>query len=189
MLWPSSVVCLRSLVDIAPLLCVDPGRPVGAVVATDASSGGGGVVICSRYTKTELRHWAPLCYHKGRDDLGTEEYREAVGNHVKQHTFDTGFGWRWNNRGEHITVKEARAFWVGLQRVILHSKLPWNARHTFLEDNMGVVGAVTKGRSTNYKINLMIRRMCALQLVTGATIDMVWCPTLHQPADGESRSL
>ena len=54
---------------------------------------------------------------------------------------------------------------------------------------MGVVGAVTKGRSTNYKINLMIRRMCALQLVTGATIDMVWCPTLHQPADGVSRSL
>ena len=112
-----------------------------------------------------------------------------MGRVVSDFHFSTGFGWKWSNTSEHITVKEARAFWVGLQRVVLHSKLPWNARHTFLEDNMGVVGALSKGRSTNRIMNSLIRRTCALQLVTGSTVDVVWCPTLHQPADGVSRSL
>ena len=187
-LWPSTRVSLTSLISVAPLLCVNPSRPVGALVATDASSHGGGVVVSSQYGESGLRKWSPFCYYKGRADLESAEYREGVGRLVKEFDFDTGFGWKWKHTREHITLKEARAFWVGYQRVVLHSKLPWNARHTFLEDNLGVVGAITKGRSTSPLLNNLIRRMAALQLVTGSTVDVVWCPTLHQPADGVSRS-
>ena len=147
------------------------------------------MVVSTNYDKEGLRQWAPYCYYKGRADLGSVEYREGVGRLVSDFKFETGFGWRWREVREHITLKEARAFWVGYQRVVLHSKLPWNARHTFLEDNLGVVGAITKGRSTSPLINNLIKRMSALQLVTGSTVDLVWCPTLHQPADGVSRSL
>ena len=41
-LWPSSLTALQSLIDIAPLLHVDPSRPMGSLVATDSSSKGGG---------------------------------------------------------------------------------------------------------------------------------------------------
>ena len=187
-LWPSSRACLESLIAISPLLCVNPSRPVGALVATDASSTGGGVVVCSDYSAEGLRQWAPYCYHKGRGDLESSEYREGVGALVEKFKFETGFGWKWRRLKEHITLKEGRAFWVGYQRVVLHSKMPWDARHTFLEDNLGVVGAVTKGRSTSPLLNNLIKRMAALQLLTGSTVDLIWCPTLYQPADGVSRS-
>ena len=130
---------------------------------------------------------APYCYHKGRDDLGTEQYRTEMGELVRSFHFETGFGWAWRNPGEHITVKEGRALWVGIQRVVFHSKTPFNARHTFLQDNMGVVGAFSKGRSKQPVLNALIQRTAAVQLTTGGTADWVWCPTAHQPADAPSR--
>lgn len=188
-LWPSSVKALRQLISISPLLCVDPARPVGWLVATDSSSRGGGAVFCSNYGGAGLRQAAPLCYYKGRDDLGTAEYRDAVGHLVRSFRFQTGFGWRWRRLGEHITLKEGRALWVGIQRVVFHSKSPCNARHTFLQDNMGVIGAFSKGRSKQPVLNALIQRTAAVQLTTGGSADWLWCPTAHQPADAPSRGL
>ena len=110
-----------------------------------------------------------------------------MGELVRSFHFETGFGWAWRNPGEHITVKEGRALWVGIQRVVFHSKTSFDARHTFLQDNMGVVGAFSKGRSKQPVLNALIQRTAAVQLTTGGTADWVWCPTAHQPADAPSR--
>ena len=52
---------------------------------------------------------------------------------------------------------------------------------------MGVVGAFQKGRSRHPVLNALIKRTSAVQLTTGDTMDLIWCPTLYQPADGVSR--
>mgnify|MGYP007086411112 FL=1 len=188
-LWPASIRVLRELVAVCPLLCVNPARPVGWLVATDSSSYGGGAVFCSQYGIDGLRDFAPFCYYKGRGDLSEPQYREGVGQVIGRYTFETGFGWRWKSFEEHITLKEGRALWVGIQRVVLHSRSPLGARHTYLQDNMGVIGAFQKGRSRHPVLNGLIKRTCALQLVTGDTMDLIWCPTLYQPADGPSRGV
>ena len=188
-LWPASIKALRQLIAISPLLSANPARPVGWLVATDSSSRGGGAVFCSHYGYEGLRRMAPLCYHKGRTDLGTTEYREGVGRLVRSFEFQTGFGWQWRRMGEHITLKEGRALWVGIQRVVFHSKSLFNARHTFLQDNMGVIGAFSKGRSKHPVLNALIQRTAAVQLTTGGSADWIWCPTAHQPADAPSRGL
>ena len=188
-LWPSTCRSLRQLIAVSPLIEVVPSSPVGWVVATDASTTGGGVVLSEHYCLECLKEVAPLCYYKGRDDLTSTGYRESVGTWVQGVEFTSGFAWRWRDDPvqEHITVKEARALWAGIRRVVLHSRVPLNARHLLLVDNIGVVGAFSKGRSSNPVVNSLITRTASLRLLTGFNYDIIWCPTLYQPADRASR--
>jgi hypothetical protein len=185
--WPSSARALRDLIALAPLLVVDPSRRVGQLCATDASDKGGGVVIDRPFTAEDYWELAPLVYYKGRADLLTSEYQERLGGLLRPRRFATQFLWRWKDPSEHIGVKEGRAMFSGLRRVLLRSGAVIGRRHLFLVDNQGVVGAFTRGRSTNSIVNSLIQRTAAALMATASTVDTIWVPTRFQPADRASR--
>ena len=186
-LWPSTRAVLADLTALAPLLVVDPSRPLGLMVATDASDRGGGVVIGETLSARSLQTLTPWVYYKGRSDLGSPSYQEGLGACLGELDF-AGFAWKWQNPSEHITIKEGRALFTGMRRAILRSNTAsLNRRHLYFVDNTGVVGAFTRGRSTNATLNSLIRRTAALEMATGATHDLIWVPTRFQPADRASR--
>jgi hypothetical protein len=187
-LWPSSQRALSDLVALSPLLVVDPGRPVGQLCATDASDRGGGVVIDSSLSTDAFWQLAPYVYYKGRPDLNTTTYHEGLGALLQPHRFPTQFLWRWQDPTEHIGVKEARAAFSGVRRVVLRSGAVLRRRHMFLVDNQGVVCAFSRGRSRNAKVNFLIQRTAAVLLATASSIDLIWVPTRFQPADRASRA-
>ena len=185
-LWASSREALSRLVQLAPLVCVNPARPVGRVFATDSSGRGGGVCLAGARHEDDFWALGRLVYYKGRDDLHEANYRSEVGRLVQACSFGPGFGWRWRDPREIIMVKEGRAFFTGLHRVTC-APGGLGVRHLALVDNTSVVGAVTKGTSSHPVLNAFARRLAALTLATGTTVDLVWCPTALQPADAPSR--
>ena len=186
-LWPSSIQALLDLMALVPLLVVDPSRPVGQLCATDASGRGGGMVLNGSFSTDDFWDAASYVYYKGRDDLSSSAYLEGLRTWVEQRGFRTQLGWRWANQAEHIGVKEARALFSGLRRVVLRSGPVLGRRHLFLVDNQGVVGAFSRGRSTNAVINSLITRTAATLLATASTLDLVWIQSAANPADLPSR--
>ena len=61
-LWPSTCRALRQLVAVSPLIAVVPGSPIGWIIASDASTKGGGVVLSKDYCLDCLEEVAPWCY-------------------------------------------------------------------------------------------------------------------------------
>lgn len=185
-LWPSSLQALRDLLALAPLLVLDPRRPPGQLCATDSSDRGGGVVLSEGFDSVGYWDLAPYVYYKGREDLSSETYQEGLGRYLETRRFGTQFEWHWDT-AEHIGVTEARALFSGVKRVLLRSGRRIGQRHMFLVDNQGVVGAFTRGRSANTKVNSLIQRTSAACLATASTFDIIWVPTRYQPADRASR--
>jgi hypothetical protein len=183
-LWKSSRASLALLVKLLPLLCVDPARPAGAVVASDSSSFGG--AVCVDFEAARLWRLLPFVYYKGRPDLQTEQYHSGLARQLRGCRFTTEFSWRWRNPEEFITFKEARAMLAGIHRVTA-VKAMFGHRHLLLVDNQAVVGAVTKGCSSSPVLNDICRTVAALTLATGSTFDLAWTPTDLQPADRGSR--
>ena len=56
-----------------------------------------------------------------------------------------------------------------------------NSRIVVLSDSRVCVGAFSKGRSSLRKLNAVIRRVGALLLRSGCTLDVVWIPTWPTP--------
>ena len=185
-LWPSGQQVFRELIAMAPLLQVNPSRPLGRLVATDSSGYGGGVAVAREYSMETFEQLSRFCYYKGRGDLVTPAYHEELGALLEPMEFPA-FAWKWKDKSEHITVKEARALFTGFKRAAFHSGSPVGSHHFFLVDNQGVVGSFTRGRSSNPVINSLIQRTAALELITGMTHDIAWVPTRFQPADRASR--
>ena len=144
-------------------------------------------MVDSPFTVDDYWALAPFVYYKGRPDLTTPTYHEELGRWLSVRPFQTQFKWRWSNPAEHIGVKEARALFSGIRRVVLRSGGRINLRHQFLVDNQGVVGAFTRGRSGNNIINSLITRTASILLATSSTLDFIWVPTRFQPADRASR--
>ena len=189
--WPSARTALRMLISVAPLIVVDPARPLGHLLATDASMRGGGVAVAPYLSLSAFSRWSRLCYYAGRSDLIDADYHGTVALMVSRYQFSV-FGFLWRETSavqEHITIKEGRAFWTGLRRVVFHTRGEFMARHIALVDNLGVVGAWSKGRSRNPILNQLIQRSAAVWLATGGGWDIVWCPTAYQPADAASRRI
>ena len=128
-------------------------------------------------------------YTKGRGDLATRAYYDAVGEGLQTVHYDARFGWRWRTgTGATIVAKEALALEAGLARGILAGPSAClERRHLGFVDNQGVVACVARGRSRNGRVNGVIRRLAAVGLVTGSSFDVVWVPTTLQPADELSR--
>jgi hypothetical protein len=185
-LWPSTIRLLRDLIALSPLMVVDPARRVGQLCASDASDRGGAVVLEPSFQADDYWALSPFVYYKGRDLL-CAQYRAELGLLLGRFPFRSGFEWRWQAHGEHIGVKEMRAMYAGLRRVLLRSGPQLGRRHLFLGDNAGVVASFTRGRSRNSIINGLLRRSSALLLATQSTVDIIWTPTALQPADRRSR--
>ena len=156
------------------------------MVATDASSSGGGVAISPPVTFEQMSGFFPVCYFKGRDDLASADYRQQLETVMSGCVFPSSFGWRWKT-DEHINVREMRALLVGIQRAVCRSRSALDSRHICLVDNTAAVGAFTRGSSRNFVMNSLLRRSASLFLATGGSADGVWVPTDLQPADEPSR--
>jgi hypothetical protein len=186
--WPSCRRVYRILMAVVPLLVVQPARRPGGVVATDSSDYGGGVVVYEDAPDDTYWAFAPLAYYKGRADLATPEYREALRATLEPCKATASFCWLWKDPGEHIGVKEGRAMHTGLRRLMVRRAGSMvDRRYLALVDNQGVVAAFAKGRSRNPVVNGLISSYASFSLLSGSTCDVVWVHTDLQPADGPSR--
>ena len=185
-LWASSIRALHQLVGLAPLLVVDPSRPHGHVLASDASDLRGGVCVGPRVSSELYWSLSGFVYYKGRADLASVSYSEELGKLIRSVQFPYGFGWRWQNVEEIIMVKESRALLTSFLRA-LSSSIGTRHRHLALVDNQPAVFAFTKGTSRHPVINALISRVAVLSLATGSTLDLAWCRSADQPADAVSR--
>jgi len=88
----------------------------------------------------------------------------------------------------HINVKEGRAFLASL-RWFLRTEANQDKRVTFLVDSKVWIGAVSKGRSSSYDLNRLLRQVAALCMVGGITLHVVFIPTKWNPADAPSRGV
>ena len=89
---------------------------------------------------------------------------------------------------EHINLAEARAV-VLYVKWILRSQRRFNRRLLVLVDSRVVLGAVTKGRSSSVPLNRILRQLAALSFAGGLTMQVVFTPTRHNPADAPSRGI
>jgi hypothetical protein len=177
---------LMELVDLSPLVGVDPSRGEGRVFASDASSYGGGVCVAPSVSSSLFWSLNSFSYYKGRCDLLTPGYTLAQKQLLDEVPFPFGFGWRWRDPSEIIMVKEARALVTGFQRVV------WEeggqpGRHLAVNDNQPATFAFCKGTSHEPSVNALITRVGMISLALGATLDLTWCCSASQPADAVSR--
>jgi hypothetical protein len=87
---------------------------------------------------------------------------------------------------EHINVEEARALLVYV-RWVLRSRSRTGRRLVVLLDSMVALGAVSKGRSSSWPLNRVLRQIAALCFAGDLRLHLVFVPTEHNPADHPSR--
>ena len=90
---------------------------------------------------------------------------------------------RWHDA---IHVLEARSV-LGAVKHRCRDSQRHGKRITVLNDNLGVVLAVQKGRCSNYGILRIIRRIAAHCLATGIRLHLRWVPSEYNVADKPSR--
>lgn len=76
---------------------------------------------------------------------------------------------------------------VELMIYVIHSLGYTHSKVLIHSDNMGVIGAVARGRSTNYHLNLSIRRMAAITCSEFILPYFEYIETTRNPADPISR--
>ena len=92
---------------------------------------------------------------------------------------------RWR-RADHITLGEGRVV-VKLARMLALSARAHRSVVFTLQDNMPIAGAMSKGRSPAFPLNLLCRQKAASCLASRVKMLIPWCETSKQPADWLSR--
>ena len=87
--------------------------------------------------------------------------------------------------GGHINLQEARAVKHMVRRIAATCKAP--LRVVFLCDSQVCVGAFSKGRSSSFKLNGILRSMVGHLVASGLRVSFVWVSTGANPADYPSR--
>ena len=162
---------------------------------TDASPTGQGVCYGSMADR-DFDHLAQHAWLKGwstRHDGGDEDRSDdldarfaPVSDFMHTRQWRTAVAHRWQWKGDHITLLEARAAlsgvkWVARQPSLHHRRVP------FFIDSQACLGALAKGRSPSRKLNRVLR--CTAAYIGAADLRMswLWVPTDHNPADKPSR--
>ena len=101
--------------------------------------------------------------------------------------------WMWQTVQEypwghcqHINILELRALFNYLRFRSRRHDL-WSTRFLMIVDSQVVASVVAKGRSSSLKLNVLLRRVAALLLVSGTRIFIAWCRSEANPADAPSR--
>ncbi|CAE7708857.1 AMY1.1 [Symbiodinium sp. CCMP2592] len=111
-------------------------------------------------------------YELPQSFMAPEEWHLAFSQHMQ---FD-----------EHITLLEGR----GIVAAIRHKARCLEAfgkRHLHINDNLGMVLAVDKGRSSSMSILKVCRRLACLVIALGASLTCRWVPSEWNVADAGSR--
>ena len=94
---------------------------------------------------------------------------------------------RWKHAGENIQIKEGRVALSSLKRSARVAELH-NHRKLTISDNLGVVCAMNKGRSSHDKLNKLCRQAASLQFATGIIWHLRHVETKRNVADSPSRN-
>lgn len=87
---------------------------------------------------------------------------------------------------EHITLLEGRGMLASVRHK-LRSVESFGKRHLHLNDNLGMVLAAEKGRSSTFGTLRICRRLCALYLASDTSFSHRWIPSELNVADAGSR--
>ena len=192
-LWPSVLEELRMAVAVVPLVRSDLTRPVAeALVQTDASAGGAGVVYTRAVPHKELRRECqrPRTEPRDLDDPWEVEraWTTAFEAPLDSSSWHVAVRRRFRgaSRAAHINDKELSVV-VDAVRWATRSPSTRRCRLVLQADSTAAVGAVRKGRSSQRSLLRHCRRLAALTLATQLTVEGRWTPTSKNFADGPSR--
>ena len=87
---------------------------------------------------------------------------------------------------EHISLLEGRGI-VAALRHKFRSSNEFNRKHLHFSDNLAVALLAAKGRSNNFQMLRVSRRIAALLLATGSWLSVRWIPSEYNVADRASR--
>jgi hypothetical protein len=87
----------------------------------------------------------------------------------------------------HINLQEARAWKHEVKQLSMDEKKPFGTVHIFLCDSQVCVGALSRGRSSSYRLNGIIRGALGYQVLAGMCIKIIWVDTHSNLADCPSR--
>ena len=93
---------------------------------------------------------------------------------------------RWRNTEEHINIKECRVALSSLRRASRVAAL-FGLRKLTLSDNLATVCALSKGRSSVYKMNSLCQTACAIQFGCGIVWHLRHIESKRNVADAPSR--
>ena len=201
------------MADVAYLLQSTPRRVSDVVGVFDASTAGYGCVYkhgCTRAVFSQLISLvgsergmgisplpitAPI---EGVEaDVDPSFFSEARGDAASflshDWTVPGQLGWkvcrsgRWRAAPSHITVGESLAgvmmlIWLLSQPTLSEGKLL-----VVIGDNQPMLFAFSKGRSSAFAVNQLIRQSAVLLWVRGAAVRWLWIPSAANPADQPSR--
>eukprot|EP00435_Cladocopium_sp_Y103_P020803 s2513_g5.t1 len=92
----------------------------------------------------------------------------------------------WNDQKQHITLKEGKAFILGVRRITRNSRLRGH-KILYLVDNLALALAISKGRAHDFGMLRICQQYAALSLASNVFVRVRWVPSEFNPADGPSR--
>jgi hypothetical protein len=183
---------LLVLVGLVPLLRADLRAPVAPlVVASDASLSGGGVAYAAgAHSLSAARadgHYAEggLGAERGESAAAPVCVPEATLVDVLAKPWRIAVATQWRTEA-HISILEAEAVVLAL-RWLSRTRRWRGQRVPLLIDSAAVLGAVRKGRSCAWALNVRCRRVAALTLALDVRLLPSWISTADNPADAPSR--
>ena len=109
--------------------------------------------------------------------------REAVNPARWKWRVAQSYGWKMPR---HINVLVLEAMFLHVKRR-MREKRGVGCRFIHLSDSQVVAGVVTKGRSSSWRLNRVVRRLGGLLLGCHGYCVVGWDKTAENPADGPSR--
>ena len=188
---------LRSCALHLPFACCSMRRQLsGTIVATDATPTGGGAVFANvpsglaseLWRRSEIRGQAVRLDRESDLRLDAEvpaepsKFASVVSQCVHWHV-RASYSFRQTS---HINLQEARALRRELMRMAANPA--WrNHLIICLNDSRVVVGCMSKGRSSSYKLNGVMRSLVPHLVTSGLGIGLIWIETGANIADCPSR--
>lgn len=184
-LWKNVKAELMTLVLMAPMFRTSlRRREISDVVATDASSSGGAVVMSYRVAEDEMVNVRGLPHPASMKESGSF-CSDADGGWMLPRKFVTLFRWRWKFRS-HINKLELLSILLGVQR--LASQERYHRKEVFwLVDSQVCFYALNKGRTSSFLLKDTMRRIVGYSLAVDLHFHFKWIPTDLNPADAPSR--
>jgi len=172
-LWPSVVKELSMALHLAPLMVASlRGDVFRSTVAFDASLSGFGVLAAPTLPL------APNLTSRDRDHLPTID--------VQLHDWRPCFNGPWRFDGHHINSLELGAALLSVRWSLSHMVSDSSVR--LITDSTVTLGVLAKGRSSSYRLACVMRKISALCLVAGLSLDVRWVESALNPADASSRA-
>ena len=166
-IWNSVKRELQVMMGLVPLLFASLSAEwLPSVVATDASSSGGGVVYSTAESVDSILHLNAQCLEEPKRN---PKLRECLA----QRQWKTAVATPWR-KPEHINLLELRAVELAIKR-LLSSPASVNRRVLLLCDSQVVVGALSKGRSSSHLLLRRLRGIAALLASAVGWLSSVAC--------------